>query len=153
MTPKLEQIVARKRAEQSQKIPAAWRLKTVPPTHEAPNAVEYLKTCGILSEKELQITETTGWATLRSQLSSRTLSAVEVITAFAKRAAVTHQLTLCCTEMFFEDAISRARALDEHLERTGKVVGPLHGMPISIKDQFDIQGVDTSIGSLAKAHV
>lgn len=32
-----------------------------------------------------------------------------------------------------EEAIEQAKKLDEHMERTGKPVGPLHGLPISIK--------------------
>lgn len=30
--------------------------------------------------------------------------------------------------------------MGEHLEQTGKTVGPLHGLPVSIKDRFDIEG-------------
>lgn len=46
----------------------------------------------------------------------------------------------------FDEAIGRAKQLDEHLERTGKPIGPLHGLPISVKDSFKIIGRDASIG-------
>lgn len=36
-------------------------------------------------------------------------------------------------------ALKRAAELDAHLVKTGKVVGPLHGLPISLKDQFRIK--------------
>jgi amidase len=36
--------------------------------------------------------------------------------------------------------------LDEYLAATGKVTGPLHGLPISLKDQFHVKGVDTTMG-------
>lgn len=49
----------------------------------------------------------------------------------------------------FEHALSRAKYLDYHLARTGEPVGPLHGIPISIKDTFRITGVDSSIGIAA----
>ncbi len=39
----------------------------------------------------------------------------------------------CLTEVFFEDAIARAKYLDEYLAREGKPLGPFHGLPISIK--------------------
>jgi Asp-tRNA(Asn)/Glu-tRNA(Gln) amidotransferase A subunit family amidase len=39
--------------------------------------------------------------------------------------------------------------LDNHLLRTGSPIGPLHGLPISVKDTFDIAGVDSSIGIAA----
>ncbi|HSE86379.1 MAG TPA: amidase family protein, partial [Candidatus Binatia bacterium] len=35
------------------------------------------------------------------------------------------------------DALDRARELDLHFARTGKFVGPLHGIPIAIKDNYD----------------
>lgn len=46
----------------------------------------------------------------------------------------------------FEDARVRAKQLDDHLAKTGKVVGPLHGLPLSLKDQFSVKGYDTTIG-------
>jgi Asp-tRNA(Asn)/Glu-tRNA(Gln) amidotransferase A subunit family amidase len=36
-------------------------------------------------------------------------------------------------------ALKRAKELDEVFEKTGKPVGPLHGLPISLKDQFRIK--------------
>ena len=37
------------------------------------------------------------------------------------------------TETFFDQAIQRAEYLDSYLAENGKVVGPLHGLPISLK--------------------
>jgi amidase len=54
--------------------------------------------------------------------------------------------TNCLTEIFFDRAVMRAQELDEYLKRTGKPVGPLHGLPISLKDQFDIVGIDSTMG-------
>lgn len=48
--------------------------------------------------------------------------------------------------MFFEEAIQSAKSLDDHLERTGQVVGPLHGLPISLKDNFNVKGKDSTVG-------
>lgn len=39
-----------------------------------------------------------------------------------------------------------AKALDAHLNRTGNLVGPLHGLPISLKDNFNIKGKDSTVG-------
>jgi amidase len=36
-------------------------------------------------------------------------------------------------------ALERASALDAYFQQTGKVMGPLHGLPISLKDQFRIK--------------
>jgi len=45
----------------------------------------------------------------------------------------------CALEFFPEMALARAKELDEILKKTGKPVGPLHGLPISLKDQFRIK--------------
>ena len=68
-----------------------------------------------------------------------------------QRAAISHQVTRCIAEPLFPSAIERARQLDEHLQRTGKPVGPLHGLPISVKDCFHVKGADASIGIAALA--
>ena len=38
--------------------------------------------------------------------------------------------------LFYSEAIERAQYLDDYLARTGKTLGPLHGLPISLKDSF-----------------
>jgi amidase len=150
-----EERARQKRAKQAESIPPAWRLKNIPSTLEVPNAVEYIRQSGLLTPEELKITETTDASVLLQQLATKQLTAAEVVTAFSKRAALAHQLTVCCTEMPFEESIATAKALDEHLEKTGQTVGPLHGLPISIKDQFDIKGLDSAIGmtTLLDLHV
>ena len=50
-------------------------------------------------------------------------------TLFADLLLQTH----CLTETFFPEAFERARYLDSYLAREGKVVGPLHGLPVSLK--------------------
>lgn len=50
------------------------------------------------------------------------------------------------TETFFPQALERARFLDECLQGEGRVVGPLHGLPVSIKDSFCVKGVQSTIG-------
>jgi Asp-tRNA(Asn)/Glu-tRNA(Gln) amidotransferase A subunit family amidase len=45
------------------------------------------------------------------------------------------------TEMFFDQALVRAQELDRHLAETGKPVGPLHGIPVSLKDSFKVKKV------------
>ncbi|EED13664.1 fatty-acid amide hydrolase, putative [Talaromyces stipitatus ATCC 10500] len=94
--------------------------------------------CGILSEMEIHVTEAFDETALFEKPASRGLTAVEVTTAFCKRAAIAHQLTYCLTETFFDTALRRARELDDHLEATGKTTGPLHGLPISVKECYNI---------------
>lgn len=52
----------------------------------------------------------------------------------------------CLTEIFIDKALERAALLDEQLKKTGKPVGPLHGLPVSLKDQIRLTGLETSMG-------
>lgn len=56
--------------------------------------------------------------------------------------------TSCLTEIFFEQAQERARQLDA-LRAKGEVIGPLHGLPISLKDSFQVRGTDATLGFIA----
>lgn len=42
---------------------------------------------------------------------------------------------LIAFKVMFEEAIRDAEALDIEFARTGQIKGPLHGLPISFKDQ------------------
>ena len=49
-------------------------------------------------------------------------------------------------DICFSDAIDRAKELDAFYKRNGKVIGPLHGLPVTFKDQFHIKGRETTLG-------
>ncbi|KAF9516021.1 hypothetical protein BS47DRAFT_1259644, partial [Hydnum rufescens UP504] len=66
-------------------------------------------------------------------------SAVEVTFVYSN-AAVAAQVTNCLAEVFIEQTLQRLRELDEMFQQTGQVIGPLHGLPISIKDHMKIKG-------------
>lgn len=51
----------------------------------------------------------------------------------------------CLLETFFDAAIEDAKKLDKYLAEHHTPVGPLHGLPISLKDQFHVKGVETSM--------
>ncbi|EHL03745.1 putative Acetamidase [Glarea lozoyensis 74030] len=139
-------IAARKQAEQKSRIPKEWLLdqKFVDPPQK--NVLHIPRASGILTDKELHITESYSAVALTSAIAKNELTALAVTTAFCKRAAIAQQLTNCLTEIMFEDAIARAKWLDSEFQKTGKVVGPLHGLPISLKDSFKVKGYDASIG-------
>lgn len=46
----------------------------------------------------------------------------------------------------FDQALHTARELDRYLKETKRVKGSLHGLPISLKDQFHVEGYDTTMG-------
>jgi amidase len=105
--------------------------------------------CGILSNEELEITENYDATALAAAIASRKFTAVAVVTAFSKRAIIAHQLTCCLTQWFMEEAVQAAQLLDNYLTETGKTVGPLHGVPISIKEHMPIKNQWASVGFLA----
>jgi Asp-tRNA(Asn)/Glu-tRNA(Gln) amidotransferase A subunit family amidase len=47
------------------------------------------------------------------------------------------------------DALETARAQDDYFARTGKFVGPLHGIPVAVKDNFDTVDMRTMAGAAA----
>ncbi|RMJ20063.1 hypothetical protein CDV36_000226 [Fusarium kuroshium] len=148
---------AEKRARCADAIPKPWRL----PSHILDSLKTPLETnkndlvsldiprrSGILSDIELDITESYNVSSLLAKLADGTFTAVQVVTAFSKRAAIAQQLTNCLTETFFDQAELRARQLDE-LREGGKLAGPLHGLPISLKDTFHVPGTQATIGLVA----
>ncbi len=146
------QIVRQKRAQREDTIPTGWRLnqKFLPKENGGPeNVLAYPEQCGILTAKDVQITSQNHAGSLINELSSGRLTAKEVTTAFCKRAAIAQQLTNCLTEPLFTSALQRAEFLDNYLAEHGKPLGPLHGLPVSMKDTFNIAGVDSTIGIAA----
>ena len=107
-----------KRQQQASSIPVDWRLKTIPADFKDCRPV--IESCGILSTKELEITNTTKTSKIVDNILSQVWTSEAVATAFCKRAAVAQQLIGCCTEMFFERAIQGAKELDEHLAKIGR---------------------------------
>lgn len=76
-------------------------------------------------------------------------------------------LTISLTEVNFEHALADAGRLDDYFALTGQVVGPLHGVPITVKvraaqadlsvtgslrqDMYHVKGLDTTIGYCSRA--
>jgi amidase len=130
-------LATSKRASVFSKIPKAWLLPSSQTSQYTETStisvLDVPRTCGILTEKELDITEKYDATELVDLLAKGELKSVEVVTAFCKRAAVAQQCVSCLTEIMFEEAMARARECDEYLKEEGKVLGPLHGLPISLK--------------------
>ncbi|THZ11500.1 glutamyl-tRNA amidotransferas-like protein subunit A [Aureobasidium pullulans] len=140
-----KEVAAAKNQRINDSIPKEWRIDT---SSLPDNVMDIPATSGILSKTELDITNSSA-TDLVAGLAAGKLKAVDVTTAFCKRAAISHQVTNCALEFFPEMALKQAKELDDFYEKNGRTVGPLHGLPISLKDQLRIKGLETTMGYVA----
>ncbi|KAL0934941.1 fatty-acid amide hydrolase (amidase) [Colletotrichum truncatum] len=137
---------AKKRKALLSTFPSEWCVpKHLLPPESQKDVTTWPETSGWFTETELAITNSTA-AELLPKLASGHLKSSDVTRAFCKRAVAAHQLTNCLSETCFDRAFATAKALDEHLERTGTPLGPFHGLPISLKDNFNLKGLDATVG-------
>ncbi|KAF2763633.1 amidase [Teratosphaeria nubilosa] len=125
-------------------IPKEWRLAKIPSVEEQRDVTgTYIQQ--FLDKKEIEITETDAIGIVEHTTSGR-WTAFEVAKAFCHRAALAHQLVNCLHEIFFDAAIKNAEETDAYFKKHGKPIGPLHGLPVSLKDQFHVKDVETHMG-------
>ncbi|KAH8890689.1 putative fatty-acid amide hydrolase [Thozetella sp. PMI_491] len=139
-------IAAEKTTQRWDKIPKEWRISEK--LQDALNVMDVPVTCGLLSEAERVITSDYDATALVEKIKARVWSVEQVTVAFCKRAAIAQQLTNCLTEIFFDEAIERAKKLDlDYSDKSSaKGLPPLFGLPISLKDSYQVLGHDTSTG-------
>ncbi|CAL1696974.1 unnamed protein product [Somion occarium] len=139
-----QQLCADRKKKQVDSIPKEWIITVS--TDLKQSVIDVPAQCGLLSPLEIEITETVDLDILLDKLSTGIWTSAQVTTAFYKRAIIAQQLTNCLTEIFIERALARAHELDDYFQKNGKPIGPLHGLPISLKDQFCIKGLETIMG-------
>jgi amidase len=125
-------------------VPGAFLHLELTHTLEDPASVQAVPS-KYLSDEEYEITGLDAVA-LVSAIAKRTYTSVQVLNAFTHRAAIAHRLLNCCLDFPYEASLARAEELDRILEQTGETVGPLHGLPISVKDQCRLIGTETTCG-------
>lgn len=136
----IEEKYAKARADLDAQIPSKWRIpKDKLPAPEVTDVTNWPKESGLYTDLELEITESTVPQLVQKQKDGIWTS-VQITEAFCKRAAHAQQLLNCLVEMFFDEALETAKKMDDHLAKTGELVGPLHGVPIGMKDNFLIKG-------------
>lgn len=79
----------------------------------------------------------------------REVSPVEVAEAYLRRVE-THNPSLNAVVTVAADVLERAREAEAALTR-GDATGALHGVPLTIKDTFDVRGVRSTCGSRVRA--
>lgn len=110
------------------------------------NAVQFMEK--FLTEEELELTSLSG-TELAKRIAAGEVTAVQALKAYAKRATMAHQLTNCAMQLFVEEGLERAQELDDYFQKTGKTVGPLHGLPTSIKEHYNLKGKVTHASIVA----
>ncbi|KAL3473699.1 amidase signature domain-containing protein [Aspergillus californicus] len=141
-----ELIAEKKRQALKDAIPSQWVIPAaIFPPEDQLDVTTFPNKSGFFTERELEFTSTPA-TTILANISSGEWTSEEVTTAFCKAAAVAHQLTNCLSEIFFDRAIAQAKELDASFKETGKTKGPFHGLPISIKDNFNLIGYDSTVG-------
>src|SRR5215470_13393926 len=87
--------------------------------------------------------------TLAHELRQRRVSSVEVVQLALDRATRYEPLLNSFITLVPELALGRGREMDAEMAH-GRYRGPLHGIPISIKDHIDTAGVITTAGAKSR---
>ncbi|RAL01881.1 amidase [Aspergillus ibericus CBS 121593] len=145
-----ETLIADKLKDRASRIPPDWILSENILTQINENtdlsAFDILRKHRLLTKEEIRITESYDAQNLHRDIIEGRLTSLQVCKSFCKRAAIAQQLTNCATEIFFAEAFERARFLDYYLNKYNRPFGPFHGLPISVKDSFNVKGQATTIG-------
>ncbi|HXW90678.1 MAG TPA: amidase [Terriglobales bacterium] len=87
---------------------------------------------------------------LARKVREKKLSSVEIVEAHLKRIDQLHRKLNAFVDVNADGALRRARMADEALGR-GEQLGPLHGIPLSIKSSIDVEGLSSETGSRLRA--
>ena len=82
-------------------------------------------------------------------IQSKEMSAVEIVEAHLRRIDEVNPKLNAVVQLASERAMDEARAADAALAR-GESLGPLHGVPITIKDSHDTEGIVSTGGTLGR---
>ncbi len=89
-------------------------------------------------------------SSLAGMIRDRKVSTVEVVQAHLDRIEAVNPILNSVVLVLADSALARARQQDAELSR-GIVVGPLHGVPVTIKDAVETARVTSTGGTLGRA--
>lgn len=157
------EIAEAKRISILDSIPNEWRLDSpiiADASRQRTLAGSYMDS---LLDEDTRVLTALDSSAIVEQVSKGLVTSVEIIRAFAKRTAIAHQIVRRYAEkpktqltdrdtqngnlleFFYDLALERAQELDRYFKQYNSTVGPLHGLPVSLKDQFHVKGVETTM--------
>ena len=86
---------------------------------------------------------------LARKIKARELSSQEVTEAHIRRIEMVNGQLNAVVIPLFEQARAQAIEADKARDR-GDVLGPLHGVPVTVKEQFQVKGTQTTLGATSK---
>lgn len=86
---------------------------------------------------------------LAAAIRRREVSSVEVVKAFLRRIEEINPKLNAVVQLDHQGALNAARAADDRIRRRDRL-GPLHGVPMTIKDSFDTAGMISTAGTLGR---
>ena len=87
---------------------------------------------------------------LARAIREREVSAEEVVSATLERIEAVNPMLNAVVQLRAEAALAEARKMDAALAR-GEIKGPLHGVPVTIKDAFETAGIISTAGTKGRA--
>ena len=84
---------------------------------------------------------------LSTEIGARRLTSIDLVDGLLERIRAAEPKLHAFVEVYAEDARLAAEAADKAI-RSGHSIGPLHGIPIALKDLIEIEGKVTTGGSL-----
>jgi amidase len=87
---------------------------------------------------------------LAKAIREKRVSSYEVVEAYIHRIELVNPLLNAVVQLTAETALAQAKAADGTLAR-GEITGPLHGIPITIKDSFDTKDIISTAGTKGRA--
>ena len=82
-------------------------------------------------------------------LAAGKITSTAVVIAYLRRAGLAQALTNCITELLPERAKARSEFLDQYYKEHGKPIGPLHGLPISVKEHIGMKDLGLNAGFIS----